>query len=458
MIEIIALGLLVALVAFWRAGNSLRSLLIAWLVAVTPSTLGLIHYSYQYTGSNRYAAYIAASIISFMIGYFGYYQVAGYKLAQKADLKPQSFDYFDTFRQPIIFVGITAFLAITFMLLDVVTSGIDVADLTSIRAEVVSRDSSSVLARLASITTWACFVCLAFAVYYRERLSRPVILLLLLLGAGTVLSSLFSAGRQALLQTILLLIFVEGYRRKTTTVARGKGVLGRALVITAVIAVFLYVSLTRSRSDYGLARVDVLLRLFGADLPPGFEDFLSYFPTDISDFLVEVVLYLSHSVPLFSIFADIEFPERYWGQNSFPFLFRQIEPITGWSVQSALLTKIEYLNASGVLGVGWNTALSQTSMDFGLFGTTVLYGIFGWLSRFWEVRAKYQPGFIPSTMSSLLMISAIYTPFVLLFSDTSMLFLFLFMTIMSGMSSTLSRRVASSQGVMRNANDQGVAA
>lgn len=440
MIEFIALALVLALVVFWRSGNSLRALLIAWLVAVVPSAIGLISYSYQYAGSIRFVLFIGSAILFFMIGYFGYYYIAGYKVVEKLKFSRQRYDVYESLRQPIIVVAIIAFLAIVFMVLDAITSGIDVSNLASIREEVISRESASVLARLASVTTWACFLCLVFAVYFRDRLSRPAIFLLLALGAGTVLSSLFSAGRQSLLQTFFLLLFVEGYRQKDNFAIKGGGLIGRVLIVTLVIVVLLYVSITRARSDYGLARLDILLRLFGADLSPTLRQFLSGLPIEIGDFFAEAILYIGHSVPLFSAFADIQFPEYYLGQNSFPFVFRQIESLTGLSVQSTYLTKIQYLNGAGLFGVGWTTALSQTGMDFGLIGTAIFFAVIGVLAKYWDLRAAHIPGIIPSIMSSMFMIFSIYTPYFLLTTDTSMLLLLIFVSLLSIFMPTLNRR------------------
>lgn len=431
MINAIAISLVFALIICWGMGGPLRALLIAWLVAIIPSAVGIIYFSYQYTGTDRYALFIGGSVIGYLIGYIGYYQLRGYRLVHSMQNIPHSYDTFESFKQIIPIVGIVAFIAIVFMLGDVAVLGVDLSDLTSIRTNVISRESASLLGRLAAITTWACFFCLAYAIYFRNRLNKFQMIILFALGLGTVISSLVSAGRQALFQTILLVIFINHYRQRTSNKQPSSGFFGRSVLVTIAVGILFFISANRSRVDYGLARSDIMLRLFDGEIPPYFQSALSLLPVDIADFFVEGLLYVSHSVPLFSVFADIQFPQLYFGQNSFPFFFRQLEPISGLDSRSVLITKVEYIDSAGLLGVGWNTSLSQIGMDFGLVGTCIFFAFLGAISRFWQIRAEYKPGFIPSLMTSLMIMCSIYTPYLFFFSDTSIIFLSIFVVSVS---------------------------
>ena len=66
LLLVIVLGALLALL--WSWGGPVRALLIAWLVCLAPTALGIVSYDYLVFTGNNYLFVIAASIGAFLIG------------------------------------------------------------------------------------------------------------------------------------------------------------------------------------------------------------------------------------------------------------------------------------------------------------------------------------------------------------------------------------------------------
>ena len=414
--------------ASWRTGGALLAFFLAWLVATAPSALGIIEYNYSIYASNKYIYIILATLGAFSAGYG--LNVHNSKRAGD-DLRAviQS-DNFDFWRKPLPYIIALGIISIAMMIWNAYLVGLNVADLSNLRIDVTSQEGATVAAKIAVITTWACFICLAFAIYFRSRIPTLLLILLILVGSGALLSSFLSAGRQAIIQSIILTFIVYRSRRRFDALHGGvqkKSRLSLSGASFAAAAVFLivYITIGRSQSLIIQDRSAFLLSIFDAHIPTNIDNFLASFGPDVYSFLVETILYLSHSVPLFSMFVDVPFPHSTYGQMSFPFVLRQLEPLTGLSVAQALQTKAQYLSTSGLFGVGWNTSLSQTIMDFGIFGSCVFFFIQGYISAYWSLCSSKYSTFGASVIHSVMVIAALYTPFLLSFSDTSVLLLFI---------------------------------
>jgi hypothetical protein len=416
-------------IASWRTGGALLAFFLAWLIATAPSALGIIEYNYSAYASDNYIYIILATLGSFATGY-GFSSHNSSRAGVRSDhiLQADSFHFWEKAVPYLVAVGA---LSMAMMVWNVFIQGLDVSNLTDLRLDVIAQEAATLPAKIASVTTWACFTCLALAIYFRARLSTLALLMLLGVGSGALLSSFLSAGRQAIFQSIILLFLMHRARLRHDTLfglvqLRSRVSITGGLFIAGALSLIMFITVNRFSSDYGLDRSGILMRLFDARIDPAIDNYLASLGPRVYDVVVESLLYISHSVPLFSLFSDIQFPGNTYGQMSFPFFFRQLEPITGLSVTNALQTKIEYLNAAGLLGVGWNTALSQTMMDFGVFGSCMFFFGQGYVSGLWDRRTARYATFGASLLSGVLFIAALYTPYLLLFSDTAMLSLFVF--------------------------------
>ncbi|MFN7398649.1 MAG: hypothetical protein ACK5SX_06190, partial [Sandaracinobacter sp.] len=146
--------------------------------------------------------------------------------------------------------------------------------------------------------------------------------------------------------------------------------------------------------------------------------------------VVEGMIYFSSPTALFDNFLAQDW-RLYWGAISFPFLARQVDRITGGSSASALMEKADTLRDSGVIGVGWTTAISSYIMDFGTIGTMFFLFAWGYYSEKCWTRAIAFRNFYDVVLAIIVILSAVYMPLITIFSETNLLLLLIFAQIMS---------------------------
>lgn len=411
----------------WRNGGPLLAMLISWLVSLTPVATRMINFEYLNYSSDRYVWIVALSVVAFLIGTV---VAAAANPAPQVGPQPRH-NWTDDLAQwlpvaKICFVA--AMIAIFSTMINVMALSISFSDLAIIREEVVNAESATIFAQVASVTMWGCFFCLAFAIYFRHVLTRGQFLLFLLAGAGIFLSALMVAGRGSVFQVVLLTLVLESIRSRRLPMVPGRPRHATKMAIMGASAAFIfYITMNRTTGADGHNKAELFLKYFGASINPTLDAMLGWFGVGLRDFAIEALIYVSHPVPLFSVFVDIDFGKLFWGMHDFPFLFRQFEPIFGYSVLEAYRLKVFYLSTQGVIGVGWNTALSSLLLDFGTAGMFIFLLLQGFLSQWCWARVRRGGRFGTVLVSVLFTIAAVYMPFMGAFADTTIFLLLVFL-------------------------------
>jgi oligosaccharide repeat unit polymerase len=414
----------------WRNGGPLLAMAIAWLVCLTPVATGMISYGYLAFSSDRYVWIVALSVAAFLGGTF---LAAMFHPAPPVARTP-NYDWDSDLARwlPVAkFCLAVSAVAIASAIANIVTLGYSLTDLGVIREGVINADAAGLLPRITSITIWACFFCIAFALYFRHKLKIWQFLLFASTGVGIFLSTLAVAGRGSVFQVVLLTLVLEAIRaRRLDKGSGGRRFLTKMAVLGASGFYIVYITMNRSTGGGGgLEKADQLLYLFNASLNPMIESALEYFGGEVREFVVESLIYVSHTVPLFSVFVEIDFGPLGWGLHDFPFVFRQFEPFFHYNVIEAYRLRTFYLQAEGVIGVGWNTALASLLLDFGTPGMLIFMAAQGFVSQWSWSGVRRQRGFGMVLVCVVMMIAAVYLPYMGAFSDTNMFLLMSFLAL-----------------------------
>lgn len=429
MLLILTLGILGLAVAAWRKGGPLLTMALAWLVCLLPLAIGLIEYKYLIYDSDRYVWIIALSIAAFLIGTVG----AAVSHPAPAVGPQRDHDWVRDFNQwlPVAkFCLVVSMIAILCMALNIVTLGLDFSNLGAVRENLIRAESATLAARIASVAVWACYFCFAFALYFRHRLDLQSFLVFISAGSGIFLSALMQAGRGSVFLIILLTLFLENIRARRIPVKSNRGFAPKMAIFGVCAAFVIFVTMSRTSGFAGYNdRAHLLLTLFDARLNPVVDTILSSTSIGFRDFFVEALIYVSHPVPMFSLFLGIDFGPLYWGIHDFPFFFRQIEPITGTSVIEAYRIKTLYMSTEGVIGVGWITSLHTLLLDFGTFGLFVFMCAQGFASQWAWASVRRGHGFGSVFFCVLFMTAAVHLPYYPMSSDTNMFLLMIFLAV-----------------------------
>lgn len=427
---LLAVLLLLAAVPAWRWGGPLLAMLVAWLVCMLPVAGGVIVYDYLQFAGTHYLLLIAASIAAFYLGAV----MAIVRSGGTPATIVVAYDWRRDLEEWLPFARVARVLgalAVLFLVFDAISSGRSITNLQELRTEVIQSTEASWLARLASLVTWSCFFCFAFALYFRHLLNRGQLAGYIFASSGVVLTALTSAGRQAVFQIVLLTLIVEALRaRRLDASQRPRKGAARGIVVLLGGLYLTFVTMTRTSGAVGYTKSDLFLYFFNAHLRPGFERVLLAMNESLRDVVVEFLIYSTHPVALFSRFTDINFGGHYWGMMDFPFVFRQLEPLIGYRVIDAFDTKSFYLTADKVIGVGWTTGFSSQMMDFGVVGGLVFLAIQGYIGQRANVAVQRGAGFGVLLLLVLAIMAAIYVPYLPLFSDTNM---FLLLIVVGGL-------------------------
>lgn len=427
MLLALTLAVLGLLVLLWRNGGPLRTMAIAWAVCLVPVAIGAIEYTYLVYSTDRYLWIIALSIAAFLIGAF---------IASAFKRRPPGgprlvYDWdadLANWRRASWLCLSLSVVAVLSLLANAFGGGLDLSNLSSLREDTVSAESASVLAKISSVTVWACFFCFAFAIYFRHKLSTFYFALYASPVIGIFLSAYLVAGRTTIFQLILITILVESIRSRRMPLRSGsRGLATKFAVLGSGAAFLIYITLSRTSGVDGFDKADLFLRFFSARLYPGLDSFLVAVSPAFRDFVVEGLIYVSHPIAMFSIFTSIDFGGLYYGVHDFPFVARQLEPIFGHSVIDAYRTKTYYMGTEGVIGVGWITSIHTLILDFGIAGMSLFMALQGYVSQLYWIRVRQGAGFGSVLVCVLLVCAAAFLPYWYLFSDTNMFMLLVFL-------------------------------
>jgi hypothetical protein len=431
MLPIVAVFLILVLVVAKPSRAPLRILAIAWLICVLPLVTGVLSFPRLPYETLTFAGTLIGFLACFVAG------ALLCELNRVAVPRPPAAvvtallnrDFAETLPVArlcwwVAIVG-TALLSIDFVLLQ--GPGLD--DLAELRDLYVGRSSASIYVKLSSLMTWACVYCFGFALIYRVQLGTTAFARFLLPIGGFFLISLFSAGRQAAFQIImftLLILWTNRVRNPKTTKASLTAVLFPLLTSLLMVGYMGYIAVARNTGALSADKVVVLQELFDLKINPTFDAMLTALGAGVRATIIEGLVYFCSSIGLFAQFLGLSFPDHYFGAMSFPFVFRQFESITGVNTLDAYLFKVNVMASSGVIGVGWTSAISAYMLDFGVIGACAFLFVQGYYSAHSWFRAMDSFRFNDAMIAVVMLVVALYMPLVAGLSDTNILLLLLF--------------------------------
>lgn len=399
---------------------------ISWLVCILPIAIGVIDYAYFTAWDVEFAVVLTAYLLCFVVGVAVHDGIMPVRRVNHSSIA-------DVYRGAIMWAQV-AWVAAAVGTLCVIFDfalykGAGLGDLTALREIIVDGGSVSWFARIGSVLTWGCLYCFAFALFFKDILSRGQFVIFLLPILGYFLTALFSAGRQAALVIIIFALLVPVFRKKLCmpTGMGGKTSwvfpVGLSLMMIAYMG---YVAIARNDGLISDDKAEVLAVLFDYTLSPNIESIFGVLGDGVKTTLIEAMVYFSHSVALFSQFLKIDFPQLYGGIMSLPMVMRQLEPLTGMSVIEALQSRTDLLSATGVIGVGWTTGISTYIMDFGRVGAAIILLLQGFYTAYAWRRAILGNDFHEVLVALILLTLVIYMPLLAASSDTNLFLLWVF--------------------------------
>jgi hypothetical protein len=432
---LVAAFLVAAIIATRRVKGPVWALALAWLFCLAPIVFGWIDYGFFDPGSWTYALATIAALGAYIAGCGLWLALPRTPLTRPdAATAARQFAAGHAYARFAWWVGIAGAACVTadFAL----SGGAGLDDLAALRDSVVERTSASALAQIGSVMTWGCLYCFIFALVFQAKLRRAEFFRMLVPIAGYFLLSVFSAGRQASFQIMLvtgLAIAVVRARRTAgeTSRRRSPATLFAAVAVAGLMIAYMgYVAVARNDNSIDDDKARVIVQLFDAQLSDGTDRVLSALGPGVHSAAVEGMVYFSSSIALFQKYLTIRFDGLTFGGMTFPFVFRQIQDFTGIRTGSLLNDKMARLADTGVLGAGWTTAISSYLEDFGVAGTGVFLLGLGYYSMGAWARARVSgdPNAVVVAMVALLI--AVYMPLIPAISDTNIFLLWVFAAAM----------------------------
>ena len=433
ILAIIVIFLILVFALGNRSRAPLKVLAIVWFICVAPLATGIVSYTYL--------SYSDPSLPLTLIGFLTCF-TSGVLLSDLNSLPNQPVpdqvasvlirkEFLRT--RPLarlcwwVAVIGTACISIDFFSLQ----GAGLNDIAALRDAYVGKTEATFFARLGSVLTWACPYCFAYALTYRQHMSRLAVLTYLMPIGGYFLILLFSAGRQAAFQIMIITLLIlwinrirqsKGARRSTS---RSGTII--ALVISILMVAYMgFIAVVRNDGNLSDDKAEVLTTLFDLKVNTQFNNLLMVFGTGIRSTVTEAVVYFSSSIAIFSKFLSISIPDNSFGAMSFPFVFRQLQPLTGIDVIGAYTLKVDLMSSAGVIGVGWQTAVSAYIQDFGIIGACMFLFLQGYYTAYSWRRAINGFGFNEAIIAVILLTSVAYMPLIAASSDTNLFLLWIF--------------------------------
>lgn len=397
----------------------------AWVACSLPLASGLLRYEFLESDDLRFAVKLIMFAAAFVAGYILWRGSAVPGVNHNVEWAKM----FDRTRAMGRFAWLCGMLGAGLSVLDfLLYGGASVTDLAEMRYSFMLREPS-LPARLASVLTWGCLYCLVFALTFRRELGRRSFCFYLLPALGYLLAAYLSAGRQAAFHIVIFSIataLVNRHRSAPRSGRRDQPWGAIALISVGAVAYMGYVAVARNDRLMSDDKTEVLERLFAYQLAPPVQRLTEEVSPVVAGGTVEGLVYFSSSVALFKVFLDQPLPPPTFGALTFPFLFRQLEPLTGMNVISALDGKADMMRNAGVMDVGWATALGHYILDFGLAGTMALLFAQGIYSRATWDALRQAPDFNDVVIAVIVVVAAAYTPLLPATWESSVLILWLF--------------------------------
>jgi hypothetical protein len=399
---------------------------ISWLVCILPIAISVIDYHYFSTWDVGFAVVLTTYLLCFVIGVVVHDRFMPLRPLRHTDID-------DSYLKAKIWAQLawmgaavgTLCLIIDFLLYK--APGIN--NLASLREFVVEMESATWLARISSVLTWGGLYCFAFALFFREKLSRSQFILFFLPIGGYFLSALLSAGRQAALQIVIFTLLIQLLKKSRSSARHTKNKTSWALLLGVFLAMVVYMGYVAINRNDGLIshdKTEVLAHYFDYTISPWFDQMLGLFGNGARATFIEAMVYFSSPVPLFSKFLTLDFPQIYAGAMTFPFVMRQIESFTGVSIVGTMRVISQLMNEAGVIGVGWSTSISTYILDFGRIGAAIVLFMQGFYTAFAWRRAIRGNDFNEVLIALVLLTAVIYMPLIAASADTNLFLLWVF--------------------------------
>ena len=327
--------------------------------------------------------------------------------------------------------GILAAILFSIEMLFVVN--IDMTNLLDVRTSFGERDVT-LLSQAATVLGAGGFLSLVAAIVGWGQLSRGRRALWLVSPLLLSTLSLFSAGRQTILQLTLIAFFSLLLRGGSTgvRVSRFKMPIVFAGIVMVALAYGMIVSSLRSGESVTGNKGALLSRGFLAQMDTNLETALDDQPAVIRDGSAELLFYLTHPIPNFVIFFDLPRPGPYWGLWEFPFVARRLQSVglDPSSVGARIDMVYAMFATSGRSPQVWQTGVRDLIIDFGDAGALVATALFG----FWAGRIHYRTCSRGGLISIYLLVGinllCVYSALLSGISDTLVFFYFMAVIIM----------------------------
>lgn len=384
----------------------------AWILCLLPLVLGLIKYDI----TSNVDIWSSLSLNIYLLSYvFGVLLFKNKRFrSHRRELKTSSL----TFRLAVIMGTV----GVIFQLLDffLIKGGV-FSELSTLRESFVS-GRISIYSKLSSVCTWGGFFVLIYVLRNNVRLRRKTLIILSIPSLGIVLSSILSAGRQSLLQFILIILV-------SILVLRDLGLSRKikrtkiALIVLPILVLGIFITLNRNSGELSSSKVEVLQSLFEFDLNSHLIRVLNCLPLAFAEIIVELIVYLTNSLPLYGAYYSQVTFEYSYGATNFPFLFRQLEPLTGIVVSEIMADKAITMREAGAMPFGWTNAFSGFIGDFGKLGAVGATLIVGMLSQMIYNTHRKTQNFSSFVLLVSVLLWAIYSPLFSVFGDTNIFLL-----------------------------------
>ncbi len=434
----VASFLLLVLLLNWRKKGPVWALALSWLVCLLPIFLNLVSFRYLTDKDGLFSLILIGYLGSFVLGAWLYSLSRDLTMLHgHGRIMPVSPELLLAESRRVwpvailcwwVAFGSTILNYVDFLLL----GGEGLNDLAALRDTIVNRSSASIYGQIASLGTWASMFCFIYGLLFRPQLHRWKFLLMMLPIFGFFSLSVLSAGRQTALQIMLLLLLVTLVsrnlqagrnigRRIRRKISRGeKFAIG--LVSGLMISYMGFIAVARNDGSISDDKSVMLMQLFEFRFQPWVEQFFANMGTGLRGAFVEGVIYFSSPVGLFENFLNQRWT-MHWGETTFPFMARQLQRFTGAPITPAFLDKVDTLNESGVIGVGWTTSISSYILDYGYIGAILFMFVLGYYSQLAWIRLVSFRNFYDVVIGILVILNAIYMPLIPSYTETNIFLL-----------------------------------
>jgi hypothetical protein len=244
--------------------------------------------------------------------------------------------------------------------------------------------SAGPFSRAAIVLGFGGFVSLVGAILFWDSLPIRLRAICLLSPLSLSAFSLFSGGRQTLLQLILVSYFALSVRKRFIT---GRPLPRRAWMglILFVVAAFAYgmaAATQRNSTRKDTSKLEYLEQIFAMRLHPRIRIGLEQCGDVVRDGAAETIVYATHTIPNFCVFWDGAQPRPYLGLWELPFLARRLNNlgVVTETVDERMADVSSIFARQGWFSQGWGTAIRDLVLDFGAPGAAVVLFGFGCIS------------------------------------------------------------------------------